>query len=121
MKTYEKPIISIDEGLAEGVYTASGNTIISDPIVIADWGSSGQAKFIADYRRIPASDREHLSVTITFNMPVASAWGGGANVTVNASTATFSYYNAPETHEAFVQVNGNINNLKVEGYTYTTA
>lgn len=64
MKTYEKPIISIDEGLAEC---------------------------------------------------------GKANVTVNASTATFSYYNAPETHEAVVQVNGNINNLKVKGYTYTTA
>lgn len=27
MKTYKKPIVSVDTGLAEGVYTASGATI----------------------------------------------------------------------------------------------
>ena len=125
MKTYEKPIISVDEGLAEGVYAAASGSksliSIGTPTVIADWGSNGQAKFEADYSRIPASDRTHLSVTITFNMPIASAWGGGASVSVNASTATFSHYNAPEKPELFVQVNGNVNNLKVEGYAYTTA
>ena len=123
MKTYEKPIISVDEGLAEGVYAASGASPIniSAPTVINDWGISGQAKFLANYSGIPETDRLHLSVTVTFNMPITSAWGGGASVIINSSTATFSYYNAPERVEIFVQANGSISDLKVEGYAYTTA
>lgn len=47
MKQYTKPMISIDDGMAEGVYAASGasdDITISGPDVTANWGGSGQAK-----------------------------------------------------------------------------
>lgn len=48
--TYEKPVITVDAGMAEGVYAASGteNTAsisYSEGSVTADWGTSGQVTF----------------------------------------------------------------------------
>ena len=51
MERYEKPVVTVDVGLAEGVYAASGagNSVSAGSLsVVADWGGSGQAMFTLD-------------------------------------------------------------------------
>lgn len=126
MKTYEKPIISVDEGLAEGVYAASGASqneiIITFAKVDADWGSSGQISLSADYTGL--TKRSNLSVTLKFNMPVKNVYGDGISGIsgANTSTITLSYWGVPANSGSItVQADGNINNLKLDGYTYTAS
>lgn len=114
MKMYEKPVISVDAGMAEGVYAASGAGSISvgKMTVIADWSSNGgQAKFFLDLSNLNLSQ---LTVVLTFNMDIANCWGGGASVNTSGKTATLSWYSAPADAEICVQVNGaDINNLQI--------
>ena len=120
--TYEKPVITVDAGMAEGVYAASGSddtaSVISIPklAVIADWGGSGQAKFTLDLSNTKSSQ---LTVVLSFNMDISSVWGGGADVTPSGKTATLTWYSAPSSAEMTVQANGNINDLKITGATYS--
>ena len=122
MKQYSKPMISIDAGMAEGVYAASGagsNAItISVPTVIADWGGSGQATLTLDLSNMNPSQ---LTVILTFNMDITSGWGGGASASASGHNVTLSWYSAPKTAEITVQANGDINQLKCTGYSYTNA
>ena len=121
MKQYSKPIISIDAGMAEGVYAASGasNAItISAPTVTADWGGSGQATLTLDLSNMNPSQ---LTVILTFNMDITSGWGGAASASASGHNVTLSWYSAPETAEITVQANGDINQLKCTGYSYTNA
>ena len=122
MKQYSKPIISIDIGMAEGVYAASGadsNAIaISSPSATADWGGSGQATLTLNLSKMNPSQ---LTVILTFNMDISSGWGGGASASTSGHNVTLTWYNAPETAEITVQANGDINQLKCTGYSYTNA
>ena len=122
MKQYSKPIISIDIGMAEGVYAASGadsNAIaISSPSATADWGGSGQATLTLNLSKMNPSQ---LTVILTFNMDISSGWGGGASASASGHNVTLTQYNAPETAEITVQANGDINQLKCTGYSYTNA
>ena len=65
MNQYVKPTISIASGITEGIYTASGvtpNAITLGALeVIADWGTNGQVKFIADFSVL--SNRCPLTLT----------------------------------------------------------
>lgn len=122
MKQYSKPIISIDIGMAEGVYAASGadsNAIaISSPSATADWGGSGQTTLTLNLSKMNPSQ---LTVILTFNMDISSGWGGGASASASGHNVTLTWYNAPETAEITVQANGDINQLKCTGYSYTNA
>jgi len=127
MKTYEKPIISVDKGLAEGVYAASGATsqneiIITFSKIDADRGGSGQISLSADYTGL--TKRSSLSVTLNFNMPVKNVYGDGISGIsgANTSTITLSYWGIPDKGNSniTVQADGNINSLQLDGYTYTS-
>lgn len=120
MKQYSKPMISIDAGMAEGVYAASGTSsiTISTPKVINDWGSSGQATFSLNLSNMNPSQ---LTVILTFNMDITSGRGGGASASNSGHNLTLSWYSAPESADITVQVNGDINQLKCTGYSYTNA
>ena len=122
MKQYSKPMISIDNGMAEGVYAASGSLsdaiTISGPTVIADWGGSGQAKLTLDLSKINPSQ---LTVVLTFNMDISSGWGDGSNAQASGHNLTLTWYSAPTSAEITVQANGDINQLKCNGYSYTNA
>lgn len=115
---YEKPVVSVDAGMAEGVYAASGagSIAVGDITVTADWGSSGQAKFVLGLSNINPSQ---LTVVLTFNMDISSCWGGGASTNCSGKTATLSWYSAPGDAEIFVQVNGAIKNLQVIASSYS--
>lgn len=125
MNQYVKPTISIASGITEGIYTASGvtpNAITLGALeVIADWGTNGQVKFIADFSVL--SNRCPLTLTVTFNATISNAWGGGCNSgKPNGNTACFKWENgntAPEKVELTVQVSSAPSTVQITGYSYT--
>ena len=119
MKVYEKPVVSVDAGMTEGVYAASGAGAVTTGriTVTANWNPGGQAKFDLDLSNLNLSQ---LTVVLTFNMDVAGCWGGGANVVAVGKTATLKWYSAPSSAEIHVQVNGaDITNLQITGSSYS--
>ena len=123
MNTYEKPIISVDAGMAEGVYAASGSAPSSGGVsvkssgVAADWGNSGQANFNIDLSGL--SNLSQLTVVLTFNMDISSGWGGNANAVASGKQLTLSWYSAPTSADITVQASGNINQLECTGSSYS--
>lgn len=119
MKEYKKPVVTVDVGLAEGVYAASGAgdaVTFSELSTIANWGSdNGQLKFTANLSGVNPSQ---LTLAITFNADITSLWGGGAGATVSGKTATLTWYSAPSSAELTVQVSSGLSTLKIEGYSY---
>lgn len=119
--TYEKPVITVDAGMAEGVYAASGaedttGISYSTGDVIADWGGSGQANFTLT---LSNANPSQLTVVLTFNMDISSAWGGGASSSVSGKTATLTWYSAPASATITVQANGTIKDLEIKNATYS--
>ena len=115
MKTYEKPVITVDAGLAEGVYAASGagnGVSASDLSVVSDWGGGGQANFTLD---LTNANRSQLTVTVRFNNNISGGWSDGASSIYSGNQLTLSWYSAPETAEITVQANGVIKQLKITG------
>ena len=98
MKQYTKPMVSIDDGMAEGVYAASGSSSasigISGPNVINNWGTSGQSTLSLDLNQMKLSQ---LTVTLTFNMDISNGWGGGASATFSGKSLSLYWYSAPST------------------------
>ena len=115
MKTYEKPVVTVDTGLAEGVYAASGagNGVSASGLsVVYDWVSSGQAKFTLD---LTNANRSQLTVTVKFNNDISNGWGDGASASSSGNQLTLSWDSAPETADITVQANGVIKQLKITG------
>lgn len=122
MNHYEKPIISIDTGLAEGIYAASGAAesavTFTEFTKVADWGNgNGQLNFTANLSKLP--NKSNLTLTITFNSNIDNIWGSGASVACNGKIASLSMYSAPESATFTVQVTGSLSTLQITGYTYS--
>lgn len=114
MSRYEKPVITVDAGLAEGVYAASGagNGVSAGNLsVVVDWGNSGQAKFTLDLSNVTPFQ---LTVIVTFNHDIAGGWGDGASATVSGNKLVLYWYSAPETAQITVQANS-IKQLQITG------
>lgn len=119
MSNYEKPVISVDAGMAEGVYAASGSN--GGGISVAflrydgDWGNGGTAVYSVDLSGLSPSQ---LTVVLTFNMNISGAWGGGASSSVSGKEVTLTWYSAPSSAEISVQVQGSdVKQLKCTGST----
>lgn len=124
MNHYQKPIISIDTGMAEGIYAASGATesavTFSELSKLADWGNNnGQLSFTADLSKL--ANKAQLTLTITFSSDITNIWGGGVNASYNGKTATLSWYSAPDVATLTIQVDTNLSNIHITGYTYSNA
>lgn len=114
MKMYEKPVVTVDTGLAEGVYAASGagNGVSAGSLSItSDWGGGGQASFSLNLKNV---NRSQLTVIVTFNNDISSGWGDGASGNVSGNKLILSWYSAPETAEITVQAN-DIRQLQITG------
>lgn len=119
--TYEKPVITVDAGMAEGVYAASGaedttGISYSTGDVIADWGGSGQANFTLT---LSNANPSQLTVVLTFNMDISGAWGGSASSSVSGKAVTLTWYSAPASATITVQANGTIKDLEIKNATYS--
>ena len=89
MKTYEKPLVMVNNDLAEGVYAASGasagggntsdaasgNLTFTFSRYDGDWGNGGLAIFTADSSSFAG---KKATVSITTNIDVADGWVDGA-------------------------------------------
>lgn len=118
--TYEKPVITVDAGMAEGVYAASGAPTISLTYLRndGDWNNGGTNVYTLDLSAL--NNLSQLTVVLTFNMTISGAWGGGASTNVSGSQATLTWYSAPASAEISVQVQGaDVKQLKFESAAYS--
>lgn len=75
MRNYEKPIVTLNEEIAEGVYAASGDCWSISTVMQQDWtGTHRIFKIICQH----STGVEHIStastVVLTFNHPLTSAY-----------------------------------------------
>ena len=125
MKTYERPVVSVDTGLAEGVYAASGaaqgKLNVTYVGVWDRWGTNGgKGLAMADWSGIDGT----ITLNITFNdtvdqvetddASVQASWSGKTATLTFASTAT-----NPLTIGIHLNHGTSIDDLKMTGFTYS--
>ena len=125
MKTYKKPVISIDNGISEGVYAASGEAQGTLDVayygVWDRWGTNGGKGLAqASWSNINGT----VTLTINFNdtvdqvetddASVQKSWSGKTATLTFASTVT-----NPLTIGIHLDHGTSIDNLKMTGFTYS--
>ena len=125
MKMYKKPIVTVDAGLAEGVYAASGaskGTLNVTYCGVWDrWGTNGgKGLAMADWSGIDGT----ITLNVTFNDTVDQAETDNSSVKVSWSgkTATFVFASTVASSLTIgIHLNHgtSIDNLKMTGFTYS--
>ena len=125
MKTYKKPVVTVDAGMAEGVYAASGatqGTLNVTYVGVWDkWGTNGGKGLAqADWSGINGT----ITLNITFNdtidqvetddASVQESWSGKTATLTFASTAT-----NPLTIGVHIDHGASIADLQMTGFTYS--
>ena len=125
MKTYKKPVVTVDAGMAEGGYAASGatqGTLNVTYVGVWDkWGTNGGKGLAqADWSGINGT----ITLNITFNdtidqvetddASVQESWSGKTATLTFASTAT-----NPLTIGVHIDHGASIDDLKMTGFTYS--
>ena len=125
MRTYKKPMITVDSGLAEGVYAASGATNGTLNVtyygVWDRWGTNGgKGLAMADWSDINGT----ITLNITFNdtvdqvetddASVQKSWSGKTATLTFASTAS-----NPLTIGVHIDHGASIDDLQMTGFTYS--
>ena len=125
-KAYKKPVVSIDTGMAEGVYAASGahGTLNVTYYGVWDrWGTNGgKGLAMADWSGIDGT----ITLNVTFNDTVDQAETDDASVQVSWSgkTATFTFASTasnPLTIGIHLNHGTSIDDLKMTGFTYSVS
>ena len=127
MREYTKPVVSVDAGMAEGVYASSGasqgNLTVSYYGVWDRWGTNG-GKGLAS---VSWSDiTGTITLTINFNDTVdqVETTDGSVQVTWSGKTATLTFANTvsnPLTVGIHLNHGTSIDDLKMTGYSYSVA
>ena len=127
MKTYKKPVVTVDAGMAEGVYAASGanqGTLNVTYVGVWDrWGTNGGKGLAqADWSGIIGT----ITLNITFNdtldqvetddASVQESWSGKTATLTFASTAR-----NPLTIGVHIDHGASIDDLKMTGFTYSVS
>ena len=124
MKTYKKPVVTVDAGMAEGVYAASGakGTLnVSYYGVWDKWGTNGgKGLAMADWSGINGT----ITLNITFNDTLEQVETDDASVQTSCSdkTATFTFASTasnPLTIGVHLNHGTSIDDLKMTGFTYS--
>ena len=125
MKTYKKPVVTIDAGMAEGVYAASGanqGTLNVTYVGVWDkWGTNGGKGLAQAYW---SGINGTITLNITFNdtldqvetddASVQESWSGKTATLTFASTAT-----NPLTIGVHIDHGASIDDLQMTGFTYS--
>lgn len=123
-KTYKKPVITIDDGLSEGVYAASGaaqGTLnVSYYGKWDQWSAGGKGLATANWSDINGT----ITLNITFNdtvddletddASVQKSWSGKTATLTFASTAS-----NPLTIGIHINHGTSIDDLQMTGFTYS--
>ena len=127
MRTYKKPMITVDSGLAEGVYAASGATDealhVTYQGVWDRWGTKGgKGLAMADWSGLNGT----ITLNITFNdtvdqvetddASVQTSWSGKTATLTFASTAS-----NPLTIGIHLNHGTSIDNLQITGHAYSVS
>ena len=125
MRTYKKPVVTVDAGMAEGVYAASGaskGTLNVTYCGVWDrWEPNGGKSLAqADWSDIDGT----ITLTINFNDTVDEIETDDASVQTSWSgtTATFTFASTasnPLTIGIHLNHGTSIDDLKMTGYTYS--
>ena len=125
MKAYTKPVVTIDNGMAEGVYAASGaaqGTLDVTYVGVWDrWGTNGGKGLAqADWSGINGT----ITLNITFNDTVDQVETDDASVQASCSekTATLTFASTasnPLTIGIHLNHGTSIDDLKMTGFTYS--
>lgn len=125
MNTYKKPVVTVDTGMAEGVYAASGaaqGTLNVTYIGVWDrWGTNGGKGLAqANWSDINGT----ITLNITFNDTVDQVETDGASVQTSWSgkTATLTFASTvtnPLTIGIHLNHGTSIDDLNMTGYTYS--
>ena len=127
MRTYKKPVVTVDAGMAEGVYAASGaskGTLNVTYYGVWDrWGSNGGKGLAqADWSDIDGT------ITLTINLndsvdeietddaSVQKSWSGRTATLTFASTAS-----NPLTIGIHLNHGTSIDNLQMTGFSYSVS
>lgn len=125
MRTYKKPMITVDSGLAEGVYAASGaakGTLDVNFFMIWDrWGTNGgKSLYVATWSDIDGT----ITLNVNFNDTIDQAETDNSNVQSSCSgkTATFTFASTvsqPLSLGIHLNHGTRIDDLKMTGFTYS--
>ena len=125
MRVYEKPVITVDSGMAEGIYAASGATQgtlnVTYHGVWDRWGTNGgKGLAMADWSGIDGT----ITLNIKFNETVDQIETDDASVQCawNGSTATLTFASTssnPLTIGIHIDHGTSIDDLKMESFTYS--
>ena len=125
MSTYKKPVVTVDAGMAEGVYAASGaaqGTLNVTYMGVWDrWGTNGGKGLAqADWSDINGT----ITLNITFNDTVDQVETDSASVQTSWSgqTATLTFastVSSPLTIGILLNHGTSIDDLKMTGFTYS--
>lgn len=124
MKTYTKPMVTVDSGLAEGVYAASGATKGTLNVTyygIWDrWPAGGKGLAFANWSDIDGTITLNITCNDTIDdletndASVQKSWSGKTATLTFASTAT-----NPLTIGIHLNHGTKIDDLNITGYTYS--
>lgn len=125
MKTYTKPVVTINNGMAEGVYAASGanqGTLNVTYVGVWDrWGTNGGKGLAqANWSGINGT----ITLNITFNDTIDQVETDDASVQASCSekTATLTFASTasnPLTIGIHLNHGTSIDDLKMTGFTYS--
>ena len=125
MSTYKKPVVTVDAGMAEGVYAASGaaqGTLNVTYMGVWDrWGTNGGKGLAqADWSDINGT----ITLNITFNDTVDQVETDSASVQTSWSgqTATLTFastVSSPLTIGIHLNHGTSLDDLQMTGYTYS--
>lgn len=107
MKTYSKPIVTVDNGLAEGVYTASGaNGCYTSEAYIHLTPQTGRGDYRIQVNGKHNADhtKEAQFLTISFNQNVTYVSGGAGLISGDGTTTlkvNLSYHQNPTDNIGF--------------------
>lgn len=124
-KIYKKPVVSIDTGLSEGVYAASGasGTLnVTYHGVWDRWGTNGgKGLAFANWSGLPGT----ITLHVTFNDTIdqAETTDSSVNCSCSGNTATFTFDAEKTENPLTIGVHLNhgtsIDNLQMTGFTYS--
>lgn len=125
IKTYKKPVISIDNGISEGVYAASGasqGTLNVTYYGVWDrWGTNGgKGLAMANWSDLDGT----ITLNINFNDTIDQVETTDASVSASCSgqTATLTFASTasnPLTIGVHLNHGTSIDDLKMTGFTYS--
>lgn len=125
MREYRKPVVTVDAGLAEGIYAASGaaqGTLDVTYYGVWDrWGTNGgKGLASANWSGISGTITLHINFNDTVDdieiadASVQKSWSGKTATLTFASTAA-----NPLTIGIHLNHGTSIDNLQITGYTYS--